>query len=109
MTRRVLFLSVKKQWFDMIVSGEKKEEYREDKAYWKVRFSPWKFTMSNHGKRMDMEKREPYTHVVFINGRNPNVDPTVEKKIESITKGLPKEGWCPKEMLGKLCWVIKLK
>lgn len=31
---RILYLSVKKKWFDMIVSGEKKEEYREHKLYW---------------------------------------------------------------------------
>lgn len=109
MDKKVLYLSVKKQWFDMIASGEKTEEYREVKHYWSIRFSEWKFIMSNHGKRMDMVKRAPYTHVVFVNGRNPNADPTVEKKIESIYTGYPKEGWCPKEMLGKKCWIIKLK
>ena len=30
----VLHLTLKKQWFDMIASGEKKEEYREIKLYW---------------------------------------------------------------------------
>ena len=29
---------LKKKWFDMILSGEKKEEYREMKEYWYVRF-----------------------------------------------------------------------
>ena len=31
---KVLHLTLKKKWFDMIASGEKKEEYREVKAYW---------------------------------------------------------------------------
>lgn len=31
---RVLNLTLKKKWFDMIASGEKKEEYREIKPYW---------------------------------------------------------------------------
>jgi hypothetical protein len=31
---RVLHLTLKKKWFDMIASGEKKEEYREIKKYW---------------------------------------------------------------------------
>ncbi len=31
---RVLHLTLKKKWFDMIASGEKKEEYREFKPYW---------------------------------------------------------------------------
>lgn len=30
----VLHLTLKKKWFDMIASGEKKEEYREIKPYW---------------------------------------------------------------------------
>lgn len=35
-----LNLTLKKKWFDMILSGEKKEEYREIKPYWEKRFSP---------------------------------------------------------------------
>lgn len=34
MQKYVLKLVVKKKWFDMIVSGEKTEEYREIKPYW---------------------------------------------------------------------------
>lgn len=29
-----LHLTLKKEWYDMIASGEKKEEYREIKQYW---------------------------------------------------------------------------
>ena len=32
--KKVLTLTVSKQWFDMIVSGEKTEEYRAPKSYW---------------------------------------------------------------------------
>ena len=35
----MLVLPIKKKWFDMILSGEKKEEYKEVSAYWKTRFS----------------------------------------------------------------------
>jgi len=31
-------LTIKKKWFDMILSGEKKEEYREIKPYYNSRF-----------------------------------------------------------------------
>ncbi len=34
----MLILPVKKKWFDMILSGEKKEEYREIKPYYETRF-----------------------------------------------------------------------
>lgn len=37
MEKKVLTLSVKKEWFDKIVSGEKTEEYREIKPYWASR------------------------------------------------------------------------
>lgn len=35
--KKVLTLAVSKEWFDMIVSGEKNEEYREIKPYWASR------------------------------------------------------------------------
>lgn len=34
----MLILPIKKKWFDMILSGEKKEEYREIKQYYETRF-----------------------------------------------------------------------
>lgn len=34
----MLILPIKKKWFDMIASGEKKEEYREIKPYYDSRF-----------------------------------------------------------------------
>ena len=32
--KKVLTLVVSKEWFDMIVAGEKTEEYRFPKSYW---------------------------------------------------------------------------
>ena len=37
MEKKVLTLTVNKQWFNMIVAGEKTEEYREIKPYWVAR------------------------------------------------------------------------
>ena len=34
----MLILPIKKKWFDMIVSGQKREEYREIKPYYEKRF-----------------------------------------------------------------------
>ena len=34
----MLIIPIKKKWFDMIKSGEKKEEYREIKSYYNIRF-----------------------------------------------------------------------
>ena len=35
----MIVLPIKKQWFDPIVQGKKKEEYREIKPYYTTRFS----------------------------------------------------------------------
>ena len=34
----MLTLPIKRKWFDMILSGEKKEEYRAYNAYYRARF-----------------------------------------------------------------------
>jgi hypothetical protein len=34
MPKQILYLTLKKKWFDLISSGEKHEEYREIKIYW---------------------------------------------------------------------------
>ena len=34
----MLILPIKKKWFDMILSGEKEEEYRDIKEYYETRF-----------------------------------------------------------------------
>ena len=34
----MLTLTIKKKWFDMILSGEKEEEYREITRYYRTRF-----------------------------------------------------------------------
>ena len=36
---RILHLTLKKKWFDMIRDGVKKEEYREMKPYWHKRLA----------------------------------------------------------------------
>ncbi len=37
MNKRILHLTLKKKWFDLIASGKKKVEYREVKPYWNKR------------------------------------------------------------------------
>jgi len=38
MKKKILKLTLKKKWFDLIAKGEKKEEYRDIKPYWNSRF-----------------------------------------------------------------------
>ena len=41
----ILPLVLKGKWYDLIASGEKKEEYRADTPYWRKRVSNW---VENH-------------------------------------------------------------
>ena len=108
--KKVLPLTVSKQWFDMIVAGEKTEEYREIKPYWIKRLT------TNCEVAYDVAAEtycgkvlyRPYTHVLFINGYRKD-SPRIEKKIESITIGKPQSGMCPDEWLCKNVFIIKFK
>jgi hypothetical protein len=51
----ILHLTLKAKWFDMIASGEKKEEYREIRPYWDKRLC---------GKE--------YAYILFRNGYSKN-------------------------------------
>lgn len=124
MEKKVLTLTVSKQWFDMIVTGEKTEEYRTIKDYWTVRLydvfakNPTKYLMDKKiSGDIDYLKlmircnhfiTKPYTHVLFINGYRKD-SPRIEKKIESITIGKPQPGLCPKEFENKEFFIIKFK
>ena len=124
MEKKVLTLTVSKQWFDMIVSGEKTEEYREIKPYWVARLfqnnsnivDVRNFASALAG-RTDLLKGyidaqrivlKPYTHVLFINGYRKD-SPCIEKEIESITIGKPKKGLCPDKWLDTEFFIIKFK
>ena len=55
----MLTLPIKKKWFDMILSGEKKEEYREIKPYYEKRFSNY---FMGENKLLVGAKREVLTN-----------------------------------------------
>lgn len=106
---RILYLSVKKKWFDMIVSGEKTEEYRVHKLYWTKRLACVKIKRDSYGRCVGSEILPDFTHVIFNCGYNPKRYGGVKKKIVSISLGCPKRGLCPDDMLGKQCYVIKFE
>ena len=108
--KKVLTLTVSKQWFDIIVTFEKTEEYREIKPYWIKRLTTnceveYDVALETYcGKAL----YRPYTHVLFINGYRKD-SPRIEKDIESITIGKPKKGLCPDKWLDKEFFVIKFE
>lgn len=130
--KKVLTLAVSKEWFDMIVSGEKNEEYRVIKDFWMSRlllikdekFKDFdKYDKLHIGKTFEMlidintikeklnnstMKFVPFTHVLFKNGYYDD-SPKVEKEIENITIGKPKKGLCPGKWLDHEFFIIKFK
>jgi len=95
MDKKILYLTLKKQWFDMILSGEKQEEYRQIKPYWEKRLD---------GKKFDI--------VRFRNGYHPDC-PEMDVELIGVYKSLGKPQWgAPKDrkvfilILGK---VLRIK
>ena len=85
---KYLHLTLKKNWFDLILSGEKKEEYREIKPYWEKRLM---------GKK--------YDRIIFRNGYATNA-PQFTIKLKSITQGIGKSEWGAEE--GKQYFILSL-
>lgn len=131
MEKKVLTLTVSKEWYDLIASGVKDEEYREIKPYWILRlididdyiedylriklpkvWNPAKIDslirIISKGLKLEILLFKPYTHVLFVNGYGKN-RPRIEKEIVSITIGKPKKGLCPGKWLDKEFFIIKFK
>ena len=130
--KKVLNLVVTKKWFDMIVQGKKKEEYRLIKDFWMSRLLLIKdeeckdfdkYDKLHISKTFEMlidintikeklnngtMKFVPFTHVLFKNGYYDD-SPKVEKEIESISIGKPKMGLCPELWLHQEFFIIKFK
>ena len=107
---RILHLTLKKKWFDLIAVGDKTEEYREVKNYWWTRlvlcgqfFNSDDFLLPVSEWKMLMSKT--YDVVQFKNGYGKNA-PTMTIEFDSIEIGTGKTEWGAEE--GKEYFVIKL-
>lgn len=87
----MLVLPIKQKWFNMILKGEKKEEYREIKPYWTKRFENY-----YEEARLNIEiecpnYKEIYYRVTFKAGYNKN-SPQMTCKCR-LKRGQGKEEW----------------
>jgi uncharacterized protein (DUF736 family) len=89
---KVLHLNLKKKWFDMILSGEKKCEYREIKPYWAKRLK-------------DFLVKNPFDVIVFRNGYAKDA-PTFTIECRGIRFGEGFEEWGSET--GTMYYVIEL-
>lgn len=114
--KKVLPLTINKEWFDKIVSGEKTDEYREIKKYWVSRLVNQQAEsgevlfdeFGGYCRVIGKLEYKPFTHVLFINGYRKD-SPRIEKEIGSITIGKPKKGLCPDKWLDTEFFIIKFK
>ena len=114
--KKVLTLTISKEWYELIVAGEKNEEYREIKPYWASRLVNQNAESGMVGfdefggytAVIGEPEYKPFTHVLFINGYRKD-SPRIEKEIESITIGKPKKGLCPDKWLDHEFFIIKFK
>lgn len=87
-----MILTLKKQWFDMILSGVKTEEYREIKPYWEKRF------INYFGRYRDFSQDPPVPvwnqekkYIIFRNGYG-NDKPEFTAEC-TISEGYGKSEW----------------
>ena len=81
---KILHLTLKKKWFDMILSGVKKEEYRELKDYWANRLMLTDGKLDEPFKRFDL--------VCFKNGYQKDA-PEIWVECKGITIGNARPEW----------------
>jgi hypothetical protein len=87
-TEKILYLTLKKKWYDMILSGSKKEEYREIKPYW---------------NKILLHK--DYKFIIFKNGYSKD-SPSMKVEFLGLQKGFGIEKWGAD--LGEKTYILKL-
>lgn len=100
-----LHLTLKKKWFDMILTGIKKEEYREIKPYWEKRlFEKFNNEFQNRSLISD-DGFIGYDRILFKNGYSKNA-PSFEIDCLGIEIGEGKTEWGAEK--GKQYFILKL-
>lgn len=94
-TPAVLRLTLKKNWFEMIASGEKKEDYRELKDYWFDRLTENDYPL----------RAKHFDFVEFKNGYAKSA-PTLIVECKGIMIGDAKPEWSDNWQGG--CFIISL-
>jgi hypothetical protein len=88
----ILHLTLKNKWFDMILSGEKKEEYREIKDYWISRLAiTFVHRHDEDGERFIFEPKD-FDTVRFKNGYAKDSVFT-DREVKGVRIGTGKPEW----------------
>lgn len=108
-TMGIITLTLKKEWFDMILSGEKKEEYRDIKPYWVRRLiGNWhQYNDKSVFYKGDYIMPFGVTAITFKNGYGKDV-PQFTVEWTGLEVKEPNPNWVPVGDTGKLFFVLKL-
>jgi hypothetical protein len=102
MSKNILRMTLKKKWFDMIASGEKKEEYRDIKDHWTSRLLHFKFDGTPY---VYPHMIKWYDEIEFINGYRQD-SPRIRVEFKGLEIGEGKPEWGGEK--GKKVFIIKL-
>ena len=97
-----IHLPIKRKWFDMILSGEKKEEYREIKPYWAKRFNVALSFAKNGNIRKWVRYARPDGEKITLtltNGYGKD-KPRIVVELAGIDIKHPTPAWCPPNTTG---------
>lgn len=106
----MLILPIKEPWYSMILNGEKKEEYRELKDYYRIRFAN-QFSSIENKKLLDewlLTPRKYILDIMFRNGYS-SKSPSFIAECQ-LTYGTGKEEWgAEKDKRYYILKILKIK
>ncbi len=106
----MLTLTIKKEWFDLILSGKKKEEYREIKEYYDKRLlnlfgTTWENGVLIPGDTVsEKDRKEPVQKIIFRNGYAKNSAKIIADC--RLRAGFGKEEWGADP--GKMYYILEI-
>jgi len=129
MEAKILRLTLTKRWFDMILYGEKKEEYREIKPYWIRRLLVCRAEQEQRGENRSVPENimfdlrnshdvnktftayrcyyRKFDYVEFTNGYGKGM-PTMRVECKGISAGQPAFKWYGKPTEDVCVYIISL-
>lgn len=99
-TKEHLHLNLKGKWFDMILSGEKKQEYRDQSKYWDNRFSKL------FPKHFKGEMYQPIVETILFSNGYSKDRRQFEIELKGIHRGEGRREWGAEN--GKHYYVLQL-
>lgn len=114
MKEKMLILPMKKKWFDMVLSGEKRQEFREYKPYWTKRIESWERINGEKGRSLNPIENEivfsKLLPILFVNGYGKNAPRFIGKVDGYSIRSIPRHPeWGESEYAEKLHYAFHVR